>query len=170
MRANRSRVRSGPVALAALLALAGAGLSACSAEDDDLETPLAAEIPDIRGPDDLADPYVGLLDAGFREDLESFAQLEVTLLAEVTERLAPQAFLAASPEDDDVDPVLVVTAASAGVVDAEAGESLFIAATPVQDFDAEVVVEELGLDIDPELLDEWDDETFLVATILEPAP
>lgn len=168
IRANRRRVRSGP-ALAALLALAGAGLSAC-AEDEALDPFPAPQIPDIRGPDDLRDPYVGLLDAEFREKLDSYARLEVTLLAEVTESLAPQAFLAASPEDGDAEPVLVVATADAGDVEAEAGEPLFIAATPVQDFDAEVVIEELGLDIDPALLQEWDGETFLVATILEPAP
>ncbi len=57
--------RSGPLpgpALAVALALAGAGLSACGGTDDDnpLAPHLEAEVPDIRGPDNLDDPYRGL--------------------------------------------------------------------------------------------------------------
>ncbi|WP_324277685.1 hypothetical protein [Blastococcus brunescens] len=45
-----------------------------------------------------------------------------------------------------------------------------IAATPVEDFDAETVTEELRLELDKGQLDDWDDDVFLVATILEAAP
>ncbi len=43
-------------------------------------------------------------------------------------------------EDQDVDP--------------QAGQSLVIAATPARDFEAEVMVKELGLDLEEEQLEE----------------
>lgn len=170
MRVHRSRALAGP-ALAAVLALAGAGLSACAGEDDNALAPeLEAAVPDIRGPEDLDDPYIGLLDAGFREDLEAYAEQEVTVLADVAAVFSPRAFTVTSPDGGEVEPVLVVTTADAGDVDPQAGQSLVIAATPLRDFQAGVVVDELGLDLGEEQLEEWDDETFLVATILEAAP
>ena len=156
--------------MAVVMALAGGGLSACGGMDD--ENPLApsdpVELPDIRGADDIDDAYSGLLDPAFREDLDAYEDIEVTLLADVAEVISPRVFTVTSPDGSDVDPVLVVTTADAGDVDPQAGRPLLIAATPVGDFAARAVAEELGMDLD-ERLEEWDDETFLVATIVEPA-
>ncbi|TQN42617.1 hypothetical protein FHU33_2023 [Blastococcus colisei] len=166
MRAHRFRPQAGP-ALAVVLVLAGGGLSACAADDEATAPELEVEVPDLRGAEDPDDPYIGLLDAAFREDLEAYARQEVTLLADVAEVLSPQAFTVTSPEGGEVDPVLVVT--TVGDADPRAGQPLYIAATPVRDFQADVVIEELGLDVDPDELEDWEDETFLVATILESA-
>lgn len=169
MRERGSRSLARPV-LAAVLAMAGGGLSACGGMDDD--NPGApvhpVELPDIRGEEDLDDAYSGLLDVAFREDLEAYEGIEVTLLADVAEEISPRVFTITSPEDGEVEPVLVVAAADAGDVDPQPGEPLLIAATPVKDFDAEAVADELDLQIDPEQVEEWDGEVFLVATILEP--
>ena len=163
--------RLGGPALAVVLA-AGAFLSGCAGGQDDraLAPELEAEIPDIRGDEDLDDPYVGLLDARFVEDLPAYAEQEVTVLAEVEEVLSARTFSVTTPGGSDVEPVLVVTAEEAADVQPRTGDELVIAATPVDEFEAEVVAEELDLAVDPELLEEWEDQAFLLATILEPAP
>ncbi|SFF47361.1 hypothetical protein [Blastococcus tunisiensis] len=157
--------------LAAVLVLAGVGLSACGEEDENALAPtLETEIPDIRGADDLDDPYVGILDPAFRADLEAYSEQEVTVLADVADVISPRAFTVTSPSGEEVDPVLVVTTADAGDVEPESGEALVIAATPLEGFDAGTVTEELGLDMDTADLDDWDGDVFLLATILEAAP
>jgi hypothetical protein len=157
--------------LAVVLVLAGGGLSACGGEEDDnARAPFdPVELPDIRGAEDIDDPYRGLLDAAFREDLDAWDDIEVTLLAEVADVLSPQVFTVTSPEDDQVDPVLVVATRAAADVDVQPGSALLIAATPDKDFDAEAAVTELDLDVEADDLEEWDDDAVLVATVLEPA-
>lgn len=159
-------------ALTAVLAVSGAALTGCADDLDDraLAPALEPEVPDVRGPSDLDDPYQGVFDVRFAEDLPAYAGQEVTVLATVAEALAPRAFTVTSPDGSEVEPVLVVTTGQAGEVEAEAGDDLVVAATPLREFDAEVVVEELGLGVDPVELEDWEDETFLVATVVEPAP
>ncbi|WNV77653.1 hypothetical protein [Geodermatophilus sp. DSM 44513] len=157
--------------LAAALALVGAGLSGCSVTEEEAEEPTSpVEVPDLRGEDDLQDPYTGVLDADVAEDLDAYTGIEVTLLAEVAETISPGAFTVTSPQGEEFDPVLVVAAEDAEDTEPAAGDQLYMAATPVDGFDAEVVVDELGLDVAPEQLAAWADEVFLVATVLEPAP
>ncbi len=168
MRAHPFRRLSGPV-LAAVLALAGAGLSACAEDAAATARGTEVELPDIRGPEDLDDPYSGLLDADFHEDLMAYTGQEVTLLAEVAEVVSPRVFTVTDPDDAGVGPVLVVTTEDAGDVDPQAGRSLVVAATPVDSFEAGVVVDELALDVDAAELEEWDEQTFLVAEVLQPA-
>ena len=156
--------------LAAVVVVSGAGLSACGGLDEDnaLAPFDPVELPDIRGADDLDDAYSGVLDVRFREDLDAYENIEVTLLAEVAEVVSERVFTATSPVDSEVEPVLVVAAADAGSVEPRPGEALLIAATPVGDFDAEAAVEQLGLDVDTDQLEEWNGDVFLFATILEP--
>lgn len=170
MCAFRRRSLAGPT-LAVVLALAGAGLSACGEDDEGALAPdLEPAVPDVRGTEDLDDPYSGVLDAAFYEDLPAYANQEVTLLAEIAEVFSARAFTVTAPDDAEVGEVLVVAAEDAGDANPQAGTSLFLAATPVDSFDAEVVVDELALDVRPEQLEEWEEETFLVAEILQPAP
>jgi hypothetical protein len=170
VRAYRRRPPAGTT-LAAALALVGAGLSGCAVTEEEAEEPTSpVEVPDLRGADDLQDPYTGVLDAEFAEDLDAYTGIEVTLLAEVAEAIFPRAFTVTSPEGEEVDPVLVVTTEDAGSAEPAAEDQLYLAATPVDEFDATVVTDELGLDVAPEELEAWDDEVFLVATVMEPAP
>lgn len=169
MRAYRRRSLTGPT-LAAVLALTGAGLSGCGTDEGAPAPDLEAEVPDIRGEGDLDDPYTGVLDAAFYEDLPAYAGQEVTLLAEVAEVVSPRVFTVTAPEDADVGEVLVVATADARDVEPQAGSPLLVAATPVDSFEAGVVVDELGLDVDAAELAEWDEQTFLVAEVLQPAP
>ncbi|SDN76203.1 hypothetical protein [Geodermatophilus sp. DSM 45219] len=169
MRAYRSRPLAGPT-LAAVLVLAGAGLSGCAEDDEGALAPdLETEVPDLRGEGDLDDPYIGVLDADFYEDLPAYDGQEVTLLAEVAQVLSPRAFTVTAPDDAEVGEVLVVATPDAGDAEPEAGSQVFVAATPVDSFEAGVVAEELGLEVDVAELAEWDEQTFLVAEVLQPA-
>jgi hypothetical protein len=166
---RRSRWVNGP-ALTAVLVLSGALLPGCAGEDGNATAPqLETEVPDVRGAEDLDDPYRGLLDARFAEDLPAYYGQEVTVRAAVVDVLSPRVFTVTSPTGDEVEPLLVVATAGAGA-EPSAGQELVIAATPADEFDGEAVVEELHLEIDPAELEEWDDEAYLVATVLEPAP
>jgi hypothetical protein len=66
--------------------------------------------------------------------------------------------------------VLVVATQDAGDADPQAGTPLIVAATPVDSLDAAVVAEEFSLDVDPAQLVQWDDQAYLVAEVLAPAP
>ncbi|TFV79331.1 hypothetical protein E4P39_01405 [Blastococcus sp. CT_GayMR19] len=171
MRLQRSRRGAGLV-LAAALALTGAGLSGCADGTDDsaMAPDLEPEVPDIRGEDELDDPYRGLLDAAFVEDLPAYDTQEVTVLAAVDEVLSPRSFTVTSPSDSEVGPVLVVTAEKAAEFEPGAGDELILAATAANEFDADAVAEDYGLTLDSEQYEEWNGEMFLVATIIQPAP
>ena len=169
MCAYRSRPLAGPT-LAAVLALAGAGLSGCAEAEAEATAPdLESRIPDLRGEGDLDDAYSGVLDADLYEDLSAYAGQEVTLLAEVAEVVSPRAFTVTAPDDAEVGQVLVVATSDAGDTEPEAGSQVLVAATPVDSFEAGVVVEELELEVDAAELAEWDEQTFLVAEVLQPA-
>ncbi len=158
--------------LVVVLAVAGTSLAACSDELDGQATApqLEAEVPDIRGKDDLADVYTGLLDERFVEDLPAYVDQEVTVLAEVVEVLSPRAFSATSIDDPDVESVLVVTTDAAAAVEPAPGDEIVVAARPATDLDPEVVVGDLGLGIDSAVLEDWEDQAYLIATVVEPAP
>jgi len=171
MNPHRSQ-RVACTAFGVALALAGAGLAGCSGEKDGRATApeLEAQVPDIRGPDDLTDVYTGFLDARFVEDLPAYEGQEVTVLAAVAEVFSPRTFSVTSPDEAEIDPVLVVTTTAAAEELPRPGEEVVVAATPFADFDAESVVREAGLGIGAAALQDWDDETYLLATIVEPAP
>ncbi|MCA0143798.1 hypothetical protein [Blastococcus sp. LR1] len=155
----------------AALAVSLTGLSGCGNDlDDAAVTPdLEAEVPDIRGVDDLDDSYRGLLDTRFVEDLPAYDTQEVTVLATVDEVFSLRSFTVTSPDDPEVGPVLVVTVEEAASVEPQAGQDLVLAATATNDFDAEVVAAELGLDLAREDFGEWDGSMFLLTTMIEPA-
>ena len=75
--------------------------------------------------------------------------------------------LAGSTLAAEVGPVLVVATRDAGDADPQAGTPLIVTATPVDSLDAAVVTEEFSLDVDPA---QWDDQAYLVAEMLAPAP
>ena len=155
--------------MATWLVLAAVGLTSCGQEDDNALAPFdPVDVPDIRGPGDLDDAYAGALDERVREDLDAYAGIEMTLLVQVDDVVGPRAFTVTSPEGQEVDPVLAVTTADAGPEVAE-GDRLVLAVTPVDDFDAAVVADQLELALDPEQLAGWEGEVFLVTTIVESA-
>jgi hypothetical protein len=166
MKAPLSRRVAAPVG--GVLLAAGALLAGCGSEED----PVAGtevEVPDIRGPEDPDDPYSGALDESFREDLDVWSGQEVTLLATVEEVLSPRTFTVGAPIGPEIEPVLVVVADDVTAAEPEGGENWVIAATPVEGFELEEVSEALAIDLPEDEYEEWEGETFLLATVLEEA-
>jgi hypothetical protein len=154
------RSRTAVLALAAVGAL---GLPACADNPEQPET--GTDLPDIRGEEDLADPYDGPYDAEFHQDVEAYADQEVTLSADVAEVLSDRSFTITGPEGEEVEPILVVT--EDAVEGLEQGGSVLVAATAHDEFELADVEEELGVDLTDEEYEEWDGEPYLTASQVE---
>ncbi|GAA4753372.1 hypothetical protein GCM10023328_40790 [Modestobacter marinus] len=160
-----SSSRGKPIARTSLFGLTTAlllGLSGCGEEELAVgET----DVPDIRGEDDFTDPYTGEYDEQFREDVDVYAGTEVTVTAQVDDVLGPNSFTIVGPDDTSVEPLLVLVADE--VPDLEAGLPVTVAATAAQEFDVAEVETQLGVDLEDEQYEEWEDQPFLLATIVE---
>ncbi len=149
-----------------VLALAAAGslvLPACAENPEQPST--GTEASDVRGPEDLEDPYDGPLTAAFRQDIEAYVDQEVTLEAQVADVLSPAAFTITG-RDEEVEPLLVVVEQPVG--DLTPGIPVVVAATAQDEFEVAAVEEELGVDL-PEGAEEWEGEAYLRASIVENA-
>ncbi|MCV2489461.1 hypothetical protein OF117_08775 [Geodermatophilus sp. YIM 151500] len=144
-------------------ALSAAVLTGCSYSEP-YEPAATADVPDVRGPDDLADPYSGQYDAEFAEDVEAWAGHEVTLAAEV---LSPVSFTITAPEGGDVPRLLVV--ADEEVAGLQAGTRVVVAATPQDEFDVAAVEAALDRDLDDDRHTEHAGEAWLDADVVEPS-
>ncbi|MGY1712683.1 hypothetical protein ACI8AC_24545 [Geodermatophilus sp. SYSU D00758] len=162
-RTARVAVATGGAALA--LALGACGDDAAPPNNPDLEP----GTPDIRGEDDLKDPYTGDYDSEFAEDLEAYNGQEVTLDAQVGEVVTQRVFTIESPPGaGDAEPALVV--AEQDVTDLAPGIAVVVAATPEDDFELSALEQELGVDLPEEDLEEWDGEVYLAASVVETSP
>lgn len=153
-------------ALVAFLAAAGLGLSACG--EDDTTPGTGTEPTDLRGEEDLEDPYDGPLDESWAQDAEAYVGQEVTLTAVVDEVFSPESFTITGAEGTEVEPYLVVAREDAP--DLTAGDEVVVAATPVDDFAVTDVEAELDLDLPDEDVEEWDGELYLSASEVVLAP
>ncbi|MDT0275472.1 hypothetical protein [Blastococcus goldschmidtiae] len=152
--------------IAVLLAAAVAALPACS--EDTVDAGTGSDAPDVRGPDDLQDPYDGEYGEDFRDDIAGYEGQEVTLEAAVDQVISPVAFTITAPDGDDVEPTLVIV--EEPVIDLAPGAEVVVAGVPHEEFDLAAVEEELGAELPEEELEEWDDEPYVLAGIVEPAP
>ncbi|MGY2085737.1 hypothetical protein [Blastococcus sp. SYSU DS0539] len=158
--------RRAPRLTGAVLAatLGGAVLAGCSGVDEEEAVggePTTSADPDVRPPGDLEDPYDGAYTAKFREDLDAYAGLEVTLTGEVVSIVSPVAFTLTGPEGADVEPILVLTRTEPALMP---GDQVVVAAVPVDEFDLADAEEDLGADLPDEAFEDWDDEPYLAAS------
>ncbi|MGY1835776.1 hypothetical protein ACI79P_11760 [Blastococcus sp. SYSU DS0510] len=159
MTTSRSSLRRVPAALLAGL-LAGAVLAGCGEDDEDPTT--AADV-DVRPSEDLRDPYNGAYDADFREDLDGYEGVEVSLLGQVGRIVSPVAFTLTG---DDVEPILVIT--DQELADLRPGATVAVAAQPADEFELAGLEEALGTDLPDDAYEEWEGEPFLDAARVEP--
>jgi hypothetical protein len=138
-------------------------LPACS--EDDAEAGGSGDAPDVRGADDLQDAYDGVYSEDFREDIEGYEGIEVTLEAVVDQVISPMAFTITAPGGQDVESTLVVVAEP--VAGLAAGADVVVAGVPREEFDSAEVEEQLGAELPAEELEEWDDDPYLEADIVE---
>lgn len=151
--------------LLALAAAATVGLTACGGNPE--QPDLGEDLADVRGPQDLADPYDGPYDADFHTDVEAYADQEVTLSAAVDQVVSPVAFTITGPDGEEVEPLLVVS--TEPIEGLQPGDDLIVAATPQRELDIPELESVLGNDLEDELYEEWQGEPYLAATIVQPA-
>ncbi|MDP5181777.1 hypothetical protein QOZ88_03935 [Blastococcus sp. BMG 814] len=158
-RSGRTLHRRIPAVLLAAL-LSGAVLGGCG--EDDVDDTTATDV-DVRPSDDLEDPYDGEYTAAFREDLDGYTGLEVTLVGEVGSIVSPIAFTLTG---DDVEPILVIT--DEEMPDLQPGQVVALGAEPTEEFELTALEQELGTDLPDEAYEEWEGDHFLAATTVEP--
>jgi hypothetical protein len=155
----RAHRRTGRLVVAGLSAVTALSLSACGEGLNETQDP--EPVPDVRGEDDLTDPFTGAYDEEFAEDMSVYTGQEVTLTAQVDEVFSTEVFSITAPDGGDVEPALVV---AEDVPDSlEAGTPVVVAATPVEDFDPAAVPG----DVDPGDVGEWEGEEYLEAQVVE---
>ena len=155
---------------AIVIAAATAGtvvLAGCGDDETATDPELEEGVADVRGSEDLADPYTGVYDEQIAEDIEAYQGQEVTLRGDVGQVLGPSAFTLTAPEGEDVAPLLVVS--EQPVEGLTAGGSVTVAATPRGDFDPAEVESELDLELDEAAYEEWDGDTYLTAVEVQPS-
>lgn len=162
MSASRSRRRVGLGAVTAVVLAGTAALSACTENPQQPAT--GSDAPDIRGPDDLEDPYDGPYTDDFHTDVEAYVDQEVTLEASVDRVVSPIAFTITGPDGEDVAPLLVVTADP--LPDLETGQDVVVAATPQDDFEVSAVEDRLDAHVPEEPYEEWEGEPYLSASMV----
>ncbi|MGY1683222.1 hypothetical protein [Geodermatophilus sp. SYSU D01176] len=160
MSASRSRRRARLGAVTALLLAGTAALSACTENPQQPAT--GSDASDIRGPEDLEDPYDGPYTADFHTDVEAYVDQEVTLEASVDRVVSPIAFTITGPDGEDVAPLLVVV--DDPLPDLQAGQDVVVAATPQDDFAVSAVEDRLGAHVPEEPYEEWEGEPYLSAS------
>ncbi|RFU22903.1 hypothetical protein [Geodermatophilus marinus] len=162
--------RTARLAAATGVAALALGLGACSEDDLGAQDPdLEPGTPDVRGEDDLTDPYTGDYDAAWAEDYEAYLDQEVTLSARVGEVLTPQVFtIEPPPEGGEAPELLVVT--EQDVTDLSPGIAVVVAATPREEFDLPAAEEQTGTDLPDADLGSWDGEAWLEAAAVETSP
>ncbi len=160
MSTSRSRRRVGLKAVTALLLTGTTALSACTENPQQPET--GSDAPDIRGSEDLEDPYDGPYTTDFHSDVEAYVDQEVTLEASVDRVVSPVAFTITGPDGEHVAPLLVVT--DDPLPDLQAGQDVVVAATPRDDFAVTAVEDRRDADVPGVPYEEWEGEPYLSAS------
>lgn len=144
---------------ALLSALVVAVLAGCGEDDSTPTTPLDV---DVRPVEDLEDPYDGRYTEAFRDDIEGYTGLEVSLVGEVQRIVSPIAFTLGG--EDDVEPILVVMDEELGEL--SPGQAIAVAAVPWEEFELAEVEEAIGSDLPDEAYTDWAGEPFLDASVV----
>ena len=155
LRATTPRTAAAVLAAATALGLAACGDSEPAADTDDVPAYEALE----------GSPYEGRYEADFLESIDDYAGEEVTLTAAVEEVIGPDAFTISGTEDTYVEALLVVGAEQAAEL--SPGAAVEISGTVRDGFETADVEDELGVDLDDPLFEEWEQEPYLAADDIE---
>jgi hypothetical protein len=147
-------------ALVGIVAASTLGLTACSEDTAGPET--GTDVGDIQGEGGEArGPHDGEYDIDFYEDLESYADQEVTVSADVNEVVSPTAFTIAGTDDTTVEELLILGAEDTTVLEPEM--TVAVTGTVHPEFVIEDVEQDLGVDLDDALFEVWFQEPYIVA-------
>lgn len=115
--------------------------------------------------DAAAEPYDGAYDATFYDEVNTYVGEEVTLSADVNEVIDATSFTIAGTDDTTVDALLVVHPEDAPDVTNDL--TISVTGTVMEVFDLATVEEEMGVDLDDALYEDWDGEPYLEATSID---
>lgn len=148
-------------AAAGVFALSALSLSACGDAGAD-EAGIDVEEQE-NAESDLA--YDGLYDTEFYGELDSYDGEEVTVEADVAEVLSASSFTIAGTDDTSVDEMLVLRASD--IAELEPGLTTSFSGTVHQEFDLATVEDELGVDLDDTLYEDWDGQPYIEAADID---
>lgn len=168
-------------AIASVLTMSAFGLTACGDTAGDEE---GVSVEDVQEEDQEVDPsvdadsdvdtepegdadwaYEGNFDAEFFDTANDYAGQEVNVSADVNEVLSDDAFTIAGTDDTSVDEMLVVGADSTSELENDLTVS--VTGTVQEDFDLVTVEENLGVDLEDELYEDWDGQTYIEASSID---
>lgn len=158
-----------------ILPISALGVTACdgtsgSEEGADVEDVVEDEAPIEDNPDAAADPYEGVYDQTFYDTVNQFLGTEVTLSADVNEVIDPISFTIAGTDDTTVEALLVVRPQNGTAPDISPGSTVQVTGTVMEAFNVETVEEELGVDLDEALYEDWEGETYVQASTIDTSP
>jgi hypothetical protein len=153
--------------VAAFVAVSAVGLTACSGTAGTEEGTDVADVveEDVAADGAVADPFDGPYDTDFRDGVDSYAGQEVVLSADVNEVITPESFTIAGTDDTTVEALLVVGAT--GDAELAPETTVEVTGTVQQAFVLADVEEELGIDLDDALFDDYEQEPYVVAEDVE---
>lgn len=150
------------VAVLGLVLVAGFGVAGCGREDADVDTSVA----DVReGGEGGADSgYEGVYDDAFEAEVTSYDGETVEISAQVAEVVSAEVFTLAGDEPG-IRPLLVAHEEPvAGVAE---GDPVTVSGTVHRTFDITNVEEEVSVDLDDALFEDFEAEPYIEATDVE---
>ncbi|WNV77665.1 hypothetical protein [Geodermatophilus sp. DSM 44513] len=157
------RSRTARATVATVAAFATVGLAACG---DTAGDEAGADVEEVTEDDAAAaGPYDGAYDSAFYGDVTSYVDEQVTLSADVNEVITPEAFTIAGADDTTVEPLLVVGATGDDQLSPET--TVEVTGTVMEGFTVTDVEQDLGIDLDDALFEEYADENYVVADSVE---
>ena len=156
--------RPGRASVAGAVLMATLGVTALAGCGQDDTPPSSPDEVDVRPVEDLEETYDGRYGEGFRDDIEGYTDLEVSLLGEVRRIVSPIAFTLGG--GDDAEPILVVMDEELGGL--VPGQVVAVAAVPRGEFTLAEVEAAIGSDLPDEAYAAWEGGHYLEASIVEP--
>lgn len=155
-------IRTRPLARTAaggVLALSTLSLVACG---DTAGPETGTSVEDVQETAEDEAAADGPYDSDFYDTVPDLEGETVTVSADVNEVISPESFVIAGTDDTSVDPLLVVGATE--VTGLAPDLTVAVTGTVHTAFDLPAVEEELGVDLDDALYEDYDQQPYITAT------
>lgn len=153
--------------LAGALCFSVLGVASCGTEGSEKGADVedVQEVTEETETNNPANPFDGPYDQGFLDDVDVRKGQRVTVSANVSKIIAPDAFTIAGTEDTTVDPLLVLHKDTEPELKPEL--TVKVTGTVHIAFDLPAVEKDLGIDLDDALFEDWDGKPYLQASMID---
>lgn len=148
---------------AVLSATLGVTLLTGCTEDD--RAPASSVEIDVRSVENYEGPYDGRYGEAFRDDIEGYTGLEVSLVGEVQRIVSPIAFTLGG--EGDVEPILVVMDEEPSGLAPD--QAVAVVAVPRGEFALAEVEAAIGSDLPDDAYADWEGGPYLEASLVQPS-